>query len=45
MIVATIYTLCALAALLALLRCLLQAYRAGGYRLLLRSGLYHINNG
>jgi hypothetical protein len=38
MIVGTIYTLCAFAALLCTVL-LLQAYRAGGYRLLLWSGL------
>lgn len=38
MIVATIYTLCALTALLCTVL-LLQAYRTGGYRLLLWSGL------
>ena len=38
MIVATIYTLCALTALLCTVL-LLQAYRAGGYRLLLFAGL------
>lgn len=48
MIVSVIYTLCALTALLCTVL-LLQAYRSGGYRLLLWSGLCFagltLNNG
>ncbi len=48
MIVSAIYTLCALTALLCTVL-LLQAYRSGGYRLLLWSGLCFagltLNNG